>query len=64
MSKKLHGEFFVKVGLMELELKSLIDFMHSDDFAKMNGVNQGLVMIQQVHIEGLIDVLKRRIELL
>lgn len=45
-----------------LKLKVLIDFMHTDSYAAMAPVDQGLVMVQQVAMNGLMEALDRRIE--
>lgn len=48
----------------DLALKEtvLTDFMHTDKYAEMSPVDQGLVMVQLVAIQNLMATLDRRIE--
>lgn len=49
-------------GLDE-KIGSLVDFMHSEIYANLSAVNQGLLMVQLVAMNNYSDVLDRRIEL-
>lgn len=40
----------------------LSDFMHSDDYAGLSAVDQGLLMVQLASMEGYANALARRIE--
>jgi hypothetical protein len=42
---------------------SLKDFMHSDEYAKLAAVDQGLLMVQMAAMASYSDALHRRIEL-
>ena len=48
----------------ELDKKviALIDFMHTDTFASLEAVEQGLLMVQQVAMQNYAETLARRIE--
>lgn len=44
------------------KLSKLIDFMHTDVYAGLPAVEQGLLMVQQVAMENYSQALIRRIE--
>jgi len=49
---------------LDTKRQKLIDFMHTDNYAKLIPVEQGLLMVQLVAMNNYSDVLGRRIELL
>lgn len=51
-----HKELFEKTS-------KLIDFMHTDTYAKLDPIDQGLLMVQLVAMNNYSDALERRIEI-
>lgn len=45
------------------KIAKLCDFMHSDSFVELSGVNQGLLMVQLEFMKGYAETLKRRVDL-
>jgi hypothetical protein len=48
---------------LDSKLDKLKDFMHTDTYANLTAVDQGLLMVQVVAMENYVNTLSRRIEL-
>ena len=47
---------------LDKKIVSLIDFMHTDAFADLDGIEQGLLMVQEVAMQNYSEALGRRID--